>query len=263
MVDGDLQDRVLRTFHYALKPDGLLFLGPSEGVTRQAKCFAAVDRKHRIFQRKDVKAALPELASASRLSAKPQRTDAGPAIAGGEDRIARKARHAMEKYSPAWPALHHRTSADRRGWAFALSRRQKGDGEMTNDTLAGRRVLVVEDEMLIAMEIGDVLKALGCEVVGPAAKLEDALELSGKETFDAAILDVTIRGGQVFPVAEKLLERNIPFVLASRYGDWALPETMRDLPRLTKPFTATDLEDLVRFLCCEVVVREAGGVRAE
>jgi two-component system CheB/CheR fusion protein len=101
-MDSDLQDRVLRTFHYALRPDGLLFLGPSEGVTRQAKYFAALDRKHRIFQRKDVDAALPELALASQLSANPQHKEAGPPIAGGEDRIARKARHAMEKYSPAW-----------------------------------------------------------------------------------------------------------------------------------------------------------------
>ena len=57
-----------------------------------------------------------------------------------------------------------------------------------------------------------------------------------------------IRGGQVYPVAEELLARNIPFVLASGYGDWALPESLRDQPRLTKPFRQHDPEEQVRPL---------------
>jgi DNA-binding response OmpR family regulator len=120
---------------------------------------------------------------------------------------------------------------------------------MTTDSLTGRRILVVEDEMLIALIIEEVLQDLGCVLVGPAARLDVALRLATDEMLDAAILDVTIRGGLVYPVAEQLLVRGIPFVLASGYGDWALPEAMRDRPRLTKPFTPQQLEDQVKALC--------------
>jgi hypothetical protein len=79
---------------------------------------------------------------------------------------------------------------------------------------------------------------------------------NGAPTFtllDAAILDVRIRGGQVHPVAEELLARNIPFVLASGYGDWALPENLRDQPRLTKPFRQHHLEEQVRLLLAKAM----------
>ena len=111
------------------------------------------------------------------------------------------------------------------------------------------RILVVEDELLIAMEIEDVLQANLCEVVGPTARLTEALQLATDEALDAAILDVTISGGKVFPVADKLLQRGIPFLLSSGYGDWALPENLRDRPRLTKPFAIAELEEQVRLLC--------------
>ena len=120
---------------------------------------------------------------------------------------------------------------------------------MTTDSLAGCRILVVEDEMLIAVMIEETLQDLGCVVVGPVAKLDAALRLARDEALDAAILDVTIRGGQVYPVAEHLFVRGIPFVLASGYGDWALPENLQDQPRLTKPFSARDIEKHVRLLC--------------
>lgn len=115
--------------------------------------------------------------------------------------------------------------------------------------LTGLRILVVEDDTLIAVAIEEVLLGLGCVVVGPAAKLDAALRLASDEDLDAAILDVTIRGGQVFPVTARLLARGIPFVFASGYGDWALPEAFQDQPRLTKPFTAPELEAQVRSLC--------------
>lgn len=115
--------------------------------------------------------------------------------------------------------------------------------------LEGRRVLVVEDEMLIAMSIEETLQGLGCVVVGPVGKLDDALRLAGGEALDAAVLDVTIRGGKVYPVAERLLARGVPFVLASGYGEWALPENLRDRPRLTKPFTPKELGEQARLLC--------------
>lgn len=111
-----------------------------------------------------------------------------------------------------------------------------------------RRILVVEDETLIAMTFESVLRKLGCEIVGPVGKLETAMQMAREETLDAAILDVNIRGGRVFPVAEVLQARNVPFVLASGYGDWALPEAFRDLPRLTKPFGSDDVVKVVEAM---------------
>ncbi|GEO43001.1 response regulator [Skermanella aerolata] len=120
---------------------------------------------------------------------------------------------------------------------------------MTTHNLAGCRILVVEDELLIAVMIEEALQDLGCVVVGPAAKLDDALRLAREETLDGAVLDVTIRGGRVYPVTECLRARGIPFVLASGYGDWALPEDLQDHARLTKPFTADELEKHISLLC--------------
>ncbi len=115
-------------------------------------------------------------------------------------------------------------------------------------SLAGRRILVVEDDMMIAVLIEQVLQELGCVVVGPVGKLDAALRLAGSEALDAAILDVNIRGSEVYPVAERLRTRGVPFVLASGYGDWALPEAFRNQPRLTKPFTYEEIEARMRLL---------------
>lgn len=115
-------------------------------------------------------------------------------------------------------------------------------------SLADRRILVVEDDMMIAVLIEQVLQELGCVVVGPVGKLDAALRLAGSEALDAAILDVNIRGSEVYPVAERLRTRGVPFVLASGYGDWALPEAFRNQPRLTKPFTYEEIEAQMRLL---------------
>jgi DNA-binding response OmpR family regulator len=132
---------------------------------------------------------------------------------------------------------------------------------MTDGGAAGYRILVVEDEMLIAMDIATALEELGCEVIGPASTLETALQLARDTALDAAILDVTIRGGKSYPVAYELLGQDIPFVLASGYGNWAIPEALRDCPRLTKPFTTAELEERVRFLCGEAATRKAAAGR--
>ena len=91
---------------------------------------------------------------------------------------------------------------------------------------------------MIAVVIEDLLKDFGCTVVGPAGNMAVAHELVASETFDAAILDVNIRGGKIYPVANILAERGVPFVLASGYADWSLPAELEGRPRLVKPFTA-------------------------
>jgi len=129
-------------------------------------------------------------------------------------------------------------------------------GETSNDGLAGCRILVVEDEMLIAMLLEETLQSLGCIVVGPVSKLDVAVRLASEEMLDAAVLDVNIHGGKVFPAAEHLAARGIPFVLASGYTDWVLPQALQGKPRLTKPDTVPELEQHVRRLC-----RPSGGMR--
>ena len=127
---------------------------------------------------------------------------------------------------------------------------------MTMGDLTGRRILVVEDETLIAVAIEDVLQGLGCVVVGPVGKLDAALRLARDEALDAAVLDVTIRGGHAYAVADQLHARGVPFVLASGYGGWALPESLQSRPRLTKPFTAQALQEQVRSLVAGATGRE-------
>ena len=113
--------------------------------------------------------------------------------------------------------------------------------------------------MLIAIHIEDALQDLGCIVVGPVGRLDAALRMADDELLDAAILDVNIRGGHVFPVANRLHARGVPFALASGYSDWALPEAFRNQPRLTKPFTAQELEAQVLSLRREQGANNSAG----
>ena len=123
---------------------------------------------------------------------------------------------------------------------------------MTDQGVAkGCRILVVEDEMMIVILIEDTLLDIGAEVVGPAAGVRPALRLANEAPIDAAILDVNIRGGNSYPVADVLAERGIPFLFCTGYSDWALEERHRDRPRLSKPYTAKDLENQVLQLLSE------------
>jgi DNA-binding response OmpR family regulator len=116
---------------------------------------------------------------------------------------------------------------------------------MTAAALAGRRVLVVEDEVLVAMLVETVLQDADCTVVGPYGSVEDALAAARSEALDLAVLDINLAGELVFPVAEVLAERGVPFMLLSGYGDVALPPNRRHWPIQTKPLR---MEDLVALL---------------
>lgn len=109
----------------------------------------------------------------------------------------------------------------------------------------GRRVLVVEDEMIIVLMIEETLLGLGAVVVGPVAGPEAALRLATEASIDAAILDINIKGGNSYAVADILAERGIPFVFCSGYSEWAVEERHRERPRLAKPYSTKDLEDRV------------------
>ena len=104
------------------------------------------------------------------------------------------------------------------------------------------RVLVVEDEMLVAMLLEDLLAELGYEVVGPAKRLDTAVAMAEAEPLGAAVLDVNLAGQNTYPVADVLRRRGIPFVFATGYGARALADAYRDVPTLQKPFQIQDLE---------------------
>ena len=99
-----------------------------------------------------------------------------------------------------------------------------------------RRVLIVEDETLIAGMLADWLAELGYEVVGPVRSVRDALEVIERSRVDAAIVDVRLTDGDSQPVAELLRSKSVPFVLASGRAAGDLGAHFKDAPRLSKPF---------------------------
>jgi DNA-binding NtrC family response regulator len=107
--------------------------------------------------------------------------------------------------------------------------------------LAGKRVLIVEDELLVALLIEDFLVEMGCSPLGPCGNVAKALHAVRTETFDLAVLDVNLAGEKVYPVAEMLTGRQIPFVFLSGYGEEAIPEGHFDWKVCAKPFRADDL----------------------
>lgn len=114
-------------------------------------------------------------------------------------------------------------------------------GMAKNQMLSGMRVLVVEDEPMIAMAVEDILTDSGCHVVGPAYRLEEAWKLVVRDPIDGAVLDVNVAGEMVFPLADWLSERSIPFVFVSGYGRSDLRDCDLERPLLQKPYRAIDL----------------------
>lgn len=114
---------------------------------------------------------------------------------------------------------------------------------MTN-ALQGRRILVIEDESLVAMLLETILDDMGCTVVGPESNIDDGLRAATTEGgLDAALLDVNVAGREVFPVAEALRARGVPFVFSTGYGEAGLPEHWRGNPTIQKPFTEGAIRD--------------------
>jgi CheY-like chemotaxis protein len=112
--------------------------------------------------------------------------------------------------------------------------------------VAGRRILVVEDDYMVAEDLRIDLEELGALVLGPVAKVAAALELiAGGDRIDGATLDVTLGREKSFPVADALKARAIPFVFMTGYDSWAIPEAYRAFPRCSKP---ADIDEVVAHL---------------
>jgi CheY-like chemotaxis protein len=115
-------------------------------------------------------------------------------------------------------------------------------------SLAGKRVIVIEDEPLVAMDLESCLSSAGCEVVGTAGTLRDAKSLCAEAACDAALIDVNLAGKPVDELAATLTKRNIPFAFVTGYGREALPQGFRDALVVGKPFEETALIATVELL---------------
>jgi CheY-like chemotaxis protein len=112
--------------------------------------------------------------------------------------------------------------------------------------LLGRKILVVEDAYLVAMDLCEEMEGLGCTVVGPVGRLELALDLAQREQIDGAVLDVNLAGELSFPVAEALSARHIPYVLVTSYDDdAAFPSEYRNILRFSKPYRSSHLAPIL------------------
>ena len=118
---------------------------------------------------------------------------------------------------------------------------------MSTSPARGRRILVVEDEFLVAAMLQQFLEDHGVTVIGPAYNIDDALALAKDATFDAAILDVNVRGIRIDPVAASLSERRISFALATGYGKEVVA-AWADAPLLAKPYCQADVERVLAQL---------------
>jgi DNA-binding NtrC family response regulator len=116
--------------------------------------------------------------------------------------------------------------------------------------LDGIRVLLVEDEYYIADDMRQVLKRAGAEVVGPVATLDKAQLALDDGGFDCAIVDLNLHGQSAVPIAERLLEQGRSFGIATGYGSMAVPDSLKNVPRVEKPFDAEKVVELLEQLGC-------------
>lgn len=105
--------------------------------------------------------------------------------------------------------------------------------------LAGLRVLLVEDEMLVCMDIEDMLEGFGCKVVGPAARVAQALAILEHEPVDLALLDVNLGQEKSYPIVDRLIEKGIPVLLSTGYA--ALDQPYDQCARVQKPYSRDQL----------------------
>lgn len=112
---------------------------------------------------------------------------------------------------------------------------------MAGRALQGLRILVVEDEALIAMLIEDMLASLGCVVVGPIGRLAPAVSAARQHELDCAVLDINLKGEFVLPVADVLERRGIPFLFVTGYGAVGDDRRFAERPLVRKPFKRDEI----------------------
>ena len=112
---------------------------------------------------------------------------------------------------------------------------------MDDQLLSGRRVLVVEDEMLVLIALVDMLADLGCTSISAAGNIERALDLIATNAFDLATLDVNLNGRRSYPIANALSDAGVPFAFSTGYGEHGVDEGYGSHPVLSKPYNCSQL----------------------
>lgn len=110
---------------------------------------------------------------------------------------------------------------------------------------AGLRVLIVEDDMIVAFMIEDFFTDLACQIVSVEMRLEPAIEAARRGEIDFALLDINLNGEESFPVAEVLQQRGVPFVFATGYSGTIIPARFAGTEVLAKPFDASNLRAML------------------
>ena len=108
------------------------------------------------------------------------------------------------------------------------------------------RVLIAEDEFLVGLQLEEDLRSAGCSIVGPFSTLEAATRASRREPFDLAVLDINLNGDRVYPLADELSARGIPFIFLSGYLPTDLPERFRKWRQVAKPHDPAALIKQIR-----------------
>jgi two-component SAPR family response regulator len=110
------------------------------------------------------------------------------------------------------------------------------------NTFGGRRIMVVEDDYLVVTDLIDRLQAMGAEVIGPVPNLEKAFErLERLPDIAGAVLDVNVAGEMIFPLAEELKRRSVPFIFATGYDEDAIPAEYASVQRFAKPASDSEI----------------------
>lgn len=112
------------------------------------------------------------------------------------------------------------------------------------DVLSGLRILLVEDDFLIAEDLARALAAMGATVVGPFATVGEGVDVTLREDLDGAVLDVGLAGRAAYPIADNLRARNLPFLFVTGHDASVLAERYRTVPQLRKPFRPDKLRRL-------------------
>jgi DNA-binding response OmpR family regulator len=117
---------------------------------------------------------------------------------------------------------------------------------MADHDLTHTRILIVEDEYFLADDLNHALSDAGAQVLGPIPTVDDARAfIAGEANIDAAILDINLHGEMVFPVADTLADRGIPFAFTTGYDQAAVPERFAGVPRIEKPFKGARIASIL------------------